>query len=215
MPSPRMECYPETVIRQLALATAMVTALSLSAATAQDIPAPPATFFGTVTVDGERVNEGTPVVALIDGKECGEAEREPGSKGTVKATEARPEYDIKVGDSLYVVDVVSDSQVAGCGTDGATVTFLIAGRPADQTGEWKAGPNVLNLTAGTLPDAGEPVITPAGGQAPATNPSELSGSGGSGFTWWPFAAGGGAGLLAVVTAATLWRARTTARRKGA
>lgn len=191
----------------------MLMALSLSAATAQDIPAPPATFFGTVTVDGERVSEGTPVVALIDGKECGQAEREPGSKGTMKVTEAIPEYNIKVGDSLYVVDVVSDSQVPGCGTEGATVTFLIAGRPADQTGEWNAGPNVLNLTAGALPDAGEPVVTPAGGGA--SNPTELSGSDGSGFTWWPFAVGGGAGLLAVLTAATLWRARTTARRKGA
>ncbi|GAG14854.1 unnamed protein product, partial [marine sediment metagenome] len=112
------------------------------------------------------------------------------------ATEADPEYGIESGDSMYVVDVVSDSQVPGCGTDGATVTFLIAGRPSQQVGLWRAGSNPLNLTAGTSPA------------------SELGTSDDSGFNWWSVAAGG-AGLATVAIAAALWQARRTARRKQA
>ena len=176
---------------------------------------PPATFFGSVTVDGHSVSDGTAVVALIDGKVCGEGEREPGHKGTWTATEARPEYGIKAGDSLYAVDVVSDSQVPGCGTEAAIVTFSVGGKPAHEKGLWIAGPNPLNLTAATLPPAGEPVPTPSGGEAPASPTSEPEASDGSGFKWWPAVAGGAGGLVAVAMAAALWQARRTARRKQA
>jgi hypothetical protein len=177
--------------------------IPLTSATAQEIPKPPATFAGTVTVDGHSVSDGTEVVALIEGKVCGEGERVPGQRGTWTATEARPEYDIKSGDSMYVVDVLSDSQVPGCGTDGATVTFLIAGKPSHQVGLWRAGSNPLNLTAGTTPDAGEEPTSPA---------SEPETSDDSGFNWWPVAAGG-AVLAAVAIAAALWQVIRTARRK--
>jgi hypothetical protein len=186
--------------------------LSLSSATAQEIPMPPSTFVGSVTVDGHSVSDGTAVVALINSKVCGEAEAEPGRKGTWTATEASPEYGIKSGDSMYAVDVVSDSQISGCGTQGATVTFLIADRPAHQRGLWRAGANPLNLTAGTLPPAGETVTTPSGGEAPPSTASEVEASDDSGFTWWP-AVAGGAGLVAVAIAAALWQARRAARRK--
>jgi len=189
----------------LALAGALLMTIPLTSATAQEIPNPPATFFGTVTVDGHSVSDGTAVIALIEGKRCGEGEREPGRKGTWTATEADPEYGIESGDSMYVVDVVSDSQVPGCGTDGATVTFLIAGRPSHQVGLWRAGSNPLNLTAGTTPSAGEEPTSPA---------SEPETSDDSGFNWWPVAAGG-AVLAAVAIAAALWQARRTARRKQA
>jgi hypothetical protein len=202
------------VIRELALAIALLMTLSLSSAAAQEIPMPPATFFGSVMVDGHSVSDGTAVVALIDGKVCGEGEREPGQKGTWTATEARPEYNIESGDSLYAVDVVSDSQVPGCGTDGAIVTFSVGGKPAHEKGLWIAGPNRLNLTAGTAPNAGEPLTTPSGGEAPALSASELEASDGNGFNWWP-AVAGGAGLMTVAIAAALWQARRTARRKQA
>ena len=173
---------------------------------------PPATFFGTVTVDGGSVSDGTAVLALIDGNVCGEAQREPGRKGTWTATEARPEYGIKSGDSLYVVDVVSDSQVPGCGTDGTIVTFLIAGRPGHQVGLWKAGQNPLNLTAETPAHAGEPITTPSEGEAPASPASELEASDDGGFNWW-LAVGGSLGLVGVASLGVLWQARRTARRK--
>jgi hypothetical protein len=186
--------------------------IPLSSAAAQEIPMPPATFFGSVTVDGHSVSDGTDVIALIDSKICGEGEREPGRKGTWTATEPWPEYDIEKGDSLYVVDVVSDSQVPGCGTDGATVTFLIAGRPSQQVGVWKAGQNPLNLTAEMSSHIEEPATTPSTGEAPPSAASELDTSDDSGFNWWPVAAGG-AGLAAVASAAALWQARRTAKRK--
>jgi len=175
---------------------------------------PPATFFGTVTLDGHSVSDGTAVIALINGKVCGEAAGETGHKGTWTATEARPKYGIKSGDSLYAVDVFSDSQVPGCGTDGAIATFLIAGRPAHQKGVWKAYPTPLNLTAETPPHAGEPAATPSGGEAPASPASELETSDDSGFQWWPVVAGG-AGLVAVAIATALWQARRKARGKQA
>ena len=201
------------MIWKLALAGVLLTAIPLISAAAQEIPNPPATFVGTVTVDGHSVSDGTEVVALIEGKVCGEGERVPGQKGTWTATEAQPEYGIESGDSMYVVGVVSDSQVPGCGTDGATVTFLIAGRPSQQVGLWRAGSNPLNLTVGTSPSAGELATTPSAGEAPAS--PELETSDDSGFNWWPVAAGGGAGLAAVAIAAAWWQARRTARRKQA
>jgi len=186
---------------------------------------PPATFFGTVTVDGRSVSDGTAVVALIDGKVCGEGAREPGQRGTWTATEPNPEYSIESGDSLYVVDVASDSQIPGCGTEGAIVTFLVGDKPAHEKGLWIAGSNPLNLTAGTPPHTGEPVATPSGGEAPASPASQRETSDDSGFNWWPFVAGGtvlvamaiagGAVLVAVVIAVALWQARRMARRKQA
>jgi hypothetical protein len=175
---------------------------------------PPATFFGTVTLDDHSVSDGTPVVALIDGKVCGEAEGETGHKGTWTATEARPKYSIKSGDSLYAVDVLSDSQVPGCGTDGAAVTFVIAGTPADQRGVWKAYPTPLNLTAETPTHAGGAAATPGEGTTPTPPVSDAATSDGSGFQWWPVVAGG-AGLVAVAIVAALWQARRTARGKQA
>ena len=176
---------------------------------------PPATFFGTVTVDGRSVSDGTEVVALIDSKVCSQEEQEPDRKGTWTATEANPEYSIESGDSLYVVDVVSDSQVPGCGTNGAIVTFLISERPAHQRGLWKAGSNPLNLTAGTPPPTGEPVATPSGGETPASPANQPETSDDSGFNWWPAVAGGSGLAAAAVIAAALWQARRMARRKQA
>ncbi|MGQ9573650.1 MAG: hypothetical protein ACUVV3_10810 [Dehalococcoidia bacterium] len=177
--------------------------LSLSSTAAQQPPGPPATFVGTVKVDGHSVPDGTPVLALIDGKVCGEGEREPGHKGTWTATEAKPEYGIQKGDSLYVVEVVSATQRPGCGIDGATVTFLVGGSPAHEVGHWKAGQNLLNLTAASPPATAEPATTPAGEPAASSDDS---------FNWW-FVFAGGAGLVALAIAAVLWQALRATKRK--
>ena len=169
------------------MATVLLMTLSVGPATAQQVPTPPATFWGSVRMDGQSVPDGTQVLALIGDKTCGEAEKQPGQKGTWTTSEDEPKYGIRAGDSLYAVDVASDSQTPACGTEGATVTFLVAGKPAHQKGVWKAGPNPLSLT-------------------------DESGSGGS-FTWWPALAGGTAGLIAVVGLGLWWRARTAARKK--
>jgi hypothetical protein len=184
--------------------------LPLTSATAQG---PPATFHGTVTVDGDNVSDGTAVVALIDGKVCGEGARDPdGPKGTWTASETTQDYER--GDSLYVIEVVSDSQIPGCGTEGARVAFLIGGKPAHEEGIWIAGPNRLNLTAGTSPNGGEPPTTPAGTGTPGGATSDQEASEDNGFKWW-HAAAGGVGLAAVAIAAGLWQVKRTAKRKQA
>lgn len=49
----------------------------------------------------------------------------------------------------YQVAVVSEEVKAGCGREGATITFLIGERLANQTGVWHAGTDTsLNLIAG-------------------------------------------------------------------
>jgi len=175
----------------------------------EQVPTPPATFWGSVKVDGHSVPDGTQVLALIGDKTCGEAEGASG-KGTWTASEDEPKYGIKAGDSLYAVDVVSDNQTPGCGTEGATVIFLVAGKPAHQQGIWKAGPNPLHLTAGSLsPGPENAAATPAAGQAPASTQHQSGG----GLTWWPALAGGTAGLAAVVALGLWWGARIAARKR--
>jgi hypothetical protein len=172
---------------------------------AQAQPSPPATFAGTVKVDGQGVPDGTPVLALINGKLCGEGSREPGQKGTWTVDRDMADLDIHAGDSLYIVDVASDSQTPGCGTEGAIVTFQVAGQPAREDGLWKAGFNALSLTVGQAP---APTATPQG-QAPAVS-QEASGDD---FPWWLAAAGAGAAVMIAGLLAVAWWRRATARRQ--
>jgi hypothetical protein len=85
-------------------------------------PVPPNRFFctdpGCVTADGSPAPEGTNVTATISGNVCGQT--------TVKV------------DSTYVLDVVSSGQTAGCGTEGASVSFTVAGSPAGSA-TWHSG----------------------------------------------------------------------------
>jgi hypothetical protein len=194
------------VIRELALGTLlllMTSSLGIDVAQAQ--PSPPATFAGTVRVDGQDVPDGTPVLALINGKLCGESSREPGQKGTWTVDSDIADLGIHVGDSIYIVDVASDSQTPGCGTEGAIVTFQVAGQPVRENGLWKAGFNPLSLTVGQAP---APAATPQG-QAPAVS-QEASGDD---FPWWPAAAGASAAVVIIGLLAAAWRRRATARRQ--
>lgn len=202
-----MDWYAYIVIRELALATAlllMTSSLRISVAQAQ--PSPPATFAGTVKVDGETVPDGTPVLALVNGKLCGESSREPGQNGTWTVDKDIADLGMHAGDSIYIVDVASDSQTPGCGTEGATVAFQVAGQPAREKGLWKAGFTALSLTVAQAP-ASSP--TPQG-QAPAA-PQEASGDD---FPWW-VAAAAGAGVAGVIVGllAAAWYRAATARRQ--
>lgn len=97
-------------------------------------PPLPATFYGTVTLDGADAPEGTPVRALIDGM-------------IVAETQVRR----VVGPSVYVLDVPGDDpdtpQGEG-GTAGALVQFEIGGVVAEPAGTWQEAASIeLNLTA--------------------------------------------------------------------
>jgi hypothetical protein len=112
---------------------------------------PPNRFFGDVIMDGAPAPAGTNVTATIDGNVCGQT--------TVAA------------DSTYVLEVVSSSQTAGCGTEGATVQFIVSGTPVGSW-PWSGGrfspldlPIPPNATPTPIPTPGPagPTPTPAPG----------------------------------------------------
>ena len=181
----------------------MTSSLGIGVAEAQ--PAPPATFVGSVRLDGQTVADGTPVLALVNGELCGKSSREPGQEGTWTLDKDAADLGLRAGDSIYIVDVASDSQTPGCGTEGAMVTFQVAGRVTHEQGLWKAGLNTLNLTVGQAPaSAGTPQ-----GQAP----NAIEGDTESAVRWWIPAAGGGGAIILVGLAAAVWYRRAATRRQ--
>ena len=118
-------------------------------------PQLPATFYGTASIDGKPVPDGTDVRGFIDGKDC---------------TQGGPTHSHTVtenGLSDYVIEVVHDSQIPGCGGQGKTVTFTIGGRAASQQVAWVAGPQNVDLNAGTGVAVPLPTVTPTPTLAPA------------------------------------------------
>lgn len=110
----------------LAALTALLIALSVAA------QQPPNRFYGSVTLNGVTPPAGTPVTALIAGRQCG--------VGEVR------------DDGRYVVDVQDEASQAGCGTEGAIVTFQVGGVAAGQSGVYRRGAfTELHLTAPAQP----------------------------------------------------------------
>jgi hypothetical protein len=152
---------------------------ALESASAQPAT-PPNRFFGNATLDGAAAPAGTNVTASIGGVNCGQT--------TVEA------------DSSYVLDVVSSGQTAGCGTEGASVSFTVGGCDAG-TGTWSGGQfTQLDLAGVCAP----PVVPTAAPPAVATaTPVVVTGTGGylggdSGTPSWAYLAGG---LSLLLTAA--------------
>jgi opacity protein-like surface antigen len=166
-------------LRRGALVAAVVALLSslMVASVSAQPPTPPNRFFGDVTLDGSPASAGTNVTATIGGNICGQT--------TVQA------------DSTYVLDVVSSGQTAGCGTEGATVEFTVAGNSAGSAA-WSSGQfTELDLVAEAAPVVTPvtPVVTPV-----TPTPEVVTGSGGyldggSGTAWWAYMAAGLALLL--------------------
>ena len=162
----------------VAAVVALISSLMVASVSAQP-PTPPNRFFGNVT----GATAGASVTATIGGVTCGQT--------TVKS------------DSTYVLDVLSSNQTPGCGTDGASVSFTVAGNSAG-SGTWTSGNfSQLDLTAKTPPPptAVPPTPMPA---TPTAKPTIVSGSGGylddgSGTAWWTYMAAG-LGLLLLGTA---------------
>lgn len=121
-------------------------ALFVSGAAAQ--PQIPATFYGSVTVDGKPATDGVEVRAIVNGLDC--SQPAPGERPVIRDGET----------SAYVLSVVHESQRPGCAQIGSAVTFTIAGRAAVQSAPWKPGPNRLDLSAGAAPPI--PLPSPTG-----------------------------------------------------
>ena len=158
---------------------ALLSGLMVASVSAQP-PTPPDRFFGNVTLNGAAAAAGTNVTATIGGNVCGQT--------TVQA------------DSSYVLDVVSSGQTAGCGTEGASVSFTVGGSPAGSAA-WSSGQfTELDLAgAAAQPTVVVPTVVPV-----TPTPRVVTGTGGyldggSGTVWWAYAAGG-LGLLLLGTA---------------
>lgn len=126
---------------------------------------PPTRVFGTVTVDGQPAPAGTVVQAFVGEKQCGE--------GMVR----RISDDLPLG---YVVDVAGATQVEGCGTDGATITFRVGGVPANETATFATGTFIrVDLTVRgqvATPTPGAPTPPPFGAE-PAATPTAVASPG--------------------------------------
>ena len=118
------------------LLVALTAALQAGNVAAQ--PQIPATYFGSVTVDGKPAEAGLEVRAFVGGLDC--TQSPPGQRAIIRDGEI----------AAYVAHVVHESQRAGCARDGATVTFTIGGRSAVQSGTWKPGPIRLDLSVGSV-----------------------------------------------------------------
>jgi hypothetical protein len=178
-------------LRKGVLVAAVVALLSslMAATVSAQPPTPPNRFFGNATLNGSPAPAGTNVTATIGGNVCGQT--------TVKS------------DSTYVLDVVSSGQTSGCGTEGAAVSFTVAGNPAG-SGTWSSG----QFTSLDLAGQAAPTAVPAT-PAPAATPTPrvVTGTGGyldssSGTAWWAYmAAGLGLLLLGMAGVAAYRRAR--------
>ncbi len=95
-----------------------------------------AQFSGSASIDSEALFDGATIVAQVNGNNCGSG---------------------FVTDSSYELTVASDEAKRGCGTPGATVTFVLGGEgdpggsEADESGIWDDGQvNELDITFTTL-----------------------------------------------------------------
>ena len=115
-----------------------VTILLLASAPGTNAqPRIPATFFGSATIDGEPVDDGTEIRAFIGKIDCTQAPT--GEGGTILADDA----------AAYAIVVVHESQRPGCGADNIVISFTIDGRPARETSTWQAIVRRLDLTSDT------------------------------------------------------------------
>jgi hypothetical protein len=172
----------------VAAVVALISSLMAASVSAQP-PTPPNRFFGNATADGAPAPAGTNVTATIGGNVCGQT--------TVEA------------DSTYVLDVVSSNQTAGCGTEGASVSFTVGGNPGGSA-TWSSGKfTELNL-AGRAPP---PTVAPPTVAPVTPTPRIVTGTGGyldsgSGTAWWAYS-GLGLVLLLLSTAGAVAYRRYT------
>ncbi|GMV86690.1 MAG: hypothetical protein AMXMBFR80_25450 [Dehalococcoidia bacterium] len=149
-------------MRSWTFVASLLAALGGPLAAAHAQPSVPSSFYGSVTLDGEAAPDGTEVRALIDGVDCTQAA--PGERPAIRQGNA----------TAYVVHVVHESQRPGCGREGKTVSFTIAGRPALQHGVWKAGPQQVDLSAGSAEVVPLPTFTPAIPGTPSSGAGAVS-----------------------------------------
>jgi hypothetical protein len=132
-------------------------------AAADSPPAPPATFTGSILVDGAPPTAGTVVEARIGSASCGVT--------TVFLSGSQSRY-------ILEVPSLDPDQTPNCGVEGIAVAFFVGGRQASQSGSWlNYQLNQLDLTVVTT---GPTVKPPPTGSGAADDTA--------GTTTWLFAA---------------------------
>ena len=134
-------------MRSTFLVIIAVAALLATFGSAFAQPQLPSAVYGSASIDGKPVPDGTQVRGYIDGNDCTQPS---GLRGTVTDGAA----------SGYVINVMHETQRAGCGKDGKTITFTIDGRPAPQSVQWKIGIQRLDLNIGEGQPIALPTLTP-------------------------------------------------------
>ncbi|MER3419318.1 MAG: hypothetical protein C4290_01785 [Chloroflexota bacterium] len=116
--------------------------------TGAQLPSPPNRFYGTVQINGATAPDGTSVIALMGDAECARTETIGGA---------------------YRLDVPAASARPGCGGEGQTVRFRVAGVIAPQSAPWRGAsftelPLIVQIAPfGTAAlDLGSPCIPPTG-----------------------------------------------------
>ena len=121
--------------------------------------APPARFYGALTIDGAPAPAGTQVQAFVGEFDC-----------TLPVS-------IERGEGQYVVDVQSDANMPGCGFEGAAVQFYVNGFPAEPVGTFETGHFIqldlfVNTGAAPPPPAEPPAEAPPAEIPPEEIPPE-------------------------------------------
>jgi hypothetical protein len=144
-PGLNLACEVAMHLRTVGRALLLVGLTALACVAARPVlaapPALPSSFWGSVTVNGARVPDGTLVQAAIDGHVLIEA----------RTT-------LYQGNEVFALNVPADDPSTAAregGAEGDIVTFIVGGLTAPQTGVWHGGTNQrVNLAAAgstTLP----------------------------------------------------------------
>jgi hypothetical protein len=179
---------PPTLSRTTLIAVPLAAFLFLAAPvvaqqpdpTQGGIPQPPSTIAGSITDAAGPVPAGLPVEAVIGNKVCGTSETVYTGEGDARVT-------------VYVVDVVSETQIPDCGRDGVAVRIRVGDRLSEKPVVWDQGLVLFDITFGDVTPAPIPTFTPTtpptatntpqpGATQPPTEASPGTGTPGSGGT---------------------------------
>ena len=157
-PSPKesgREKMTRSAKRMLLLTLCVCAILAVGGLLVHAAPPLPATFYGTVKVNGANVPAGTSVDAYIGG-----------------VSYASKPVQTSGADTVYALDVPGDiPEIAGKdgGVEGDAIQFRVGGLVCAQTSVWHQGTQTnLNLTAtGTMP-----TLTPTTTQLPTNTPTQ-------------------------------------------
>lgn len=157
--------------------------LHVTEVAAESPPNPAARYVGSVLVDGQAPPAGTLIEARVGATTCGVTQT------FSQGSEMRYKVD---------VNALDPGATPNCGTDGASVTFYIGGKLANESAPWRNYDiNIVNLTYTS------PTPTPTASASPSASASATTGTGGGGAAT-PKPPSTGNGLLGGDDSSAVW-----------